>query len=82
MDKIMSFSIITCSFNPNDLIFNRLIEAIALLETDGLDVEWIVVDNNSTNKLENTFDFSKVKINLEHVSEIKPDCERRLVNLF
>jgi glycosyltransferase involved in cell wall biosynthesis len=70
--NIMKLSLITCTYNPNTIIFNRLIEAIALLETDGLDVEWIVVDNNSTKPVEEQFDFTRLSIPVVHVIEKKP----------
>jgi glycosyltransferase involved in cell wall biosynthesis len=44
----MNFSIITCTYNPNQLIFQRLINAVANLQIpENLEIEWIIVDNNS-----------------------------------
>lgn len=68
----LKISIITCAYNPNTFIFNRLIAAIANLNTEGIDAEWIVVDNNSIHSVQNSFDFSKVTIKLKHVIEKNP----------
>ncbi|QHV95279.1 glycosyltransferase [Spirosoma endbachense] len=44
----MSFSIITCSYNPDMKVFERLVTAIDQLITNGAFLfEWIIVDNNS-----------------------------------
>lgn len=69
----MNFSIITCTYNPNPLIFKRLIKAISLLEIPNkLNIEWIIIDNNSTEKIENSFDFSPIKIPINHILEKEP----------
>ncbi len=44
----MFFSIITCTHNPDLFIFERLVKAVnALKIRDGVDFEWIIVDNKS-----------------------------------
>jgi glycosyltransferase involved in cell wall biosynthesis len=43
------FSIIVCTYNPNERLFRRVIEAIAALEIpSNLKVEYCLVDNNSS----------------------------------
>lgn len=69
----MYFSIITCTYNPDDEIFNRLIKAVSRLEIpNNVSVEWIIVDNNSTQSVEKSFDFSSIQIPLLHVVEQTP----------
>ncbi|NRR91023.1 glycosyltransferase family 2 protein [Winogradskyella undariae] len=69
----MNLSIITCTYNPNRAVFDRLISSVSKLKkTNNISVEWIVVDNNSKNKIEANFDFSNVKIPFSHVIERKP----------
>jgi glycosyltransferase involved in cell wall biosynthesis len=67
------FSIIICTHNPNEEIFNRLLVAIDHLEVDGILFEIIIVDNNSdiplsTNKFVKDFlgDHSNVTLILEN----------------
>lgn len=68
-----NFSIITCTYNPNVEIFNRLIEAIVRLKTpEYSSVEWIVVDNNSEQSIKEGFDFSAVQIPVTHILETTP----------
>ncbi|WP_188751268.1 glycosyltransferase [Parapedobacter defluvii] len=43
----MDYSIIICSFNPDDRLLLRCLEAVRLLDKRGIGVETIVVDNNS-----------------------------------
>lgn len=64
----MTFSIITCTYNPNSTIFKRLIKAVADLDLPkDIEVEWIVVDNNSKQSVVKSFDFSSIQIPLHHV---------------
>ncbi len=68
----MTFSIITCTYNPNPIIFQRLIKAIAALKANRhFCYEWIIVDNNSNNKIKYTFNFSELLIPVLHVKEKK-----------
>ncbi len=69
----MQFSLITCAHNPEPEIFKRLIDAVAKLSVpDGMTAEWIVVDNNSTECIEDSFDFSSVAFEVFHVKENEP----------
>ena len=44
----MNFSIITCTYNPNKIIFKRLISSIEkMIVPEQSKIEWIIVDNNS-----------------------------------
>lgn len=44
----MNFSIITCTYNPPQKIFNRLTKSIDDLEVpDNSKIEWLIIDNNS-----------------------------------
>lgn len=67
----MTFSIITCTYNPNRAIFNRLITSIAQLNLDNIQAEWIIVDNNSKEKIENVFDFFEIEFPICHIVEKK-----------
>ena len=67
----MRFSIITCTYNPNKLIFERLINAISQLIVENHELDWIVVDNNSDVCIQDNFDFTKVRIPVIHVLEKK-----------
>ena len=49
-----SFSIIVCTYNPNFLIFKRLLDAILNLRNASQANEVIVVDNNSSPSLESS----------------------------
>jgi glycosyltransferase involved in cell wall biosynthesis len=68
----LKISLITCTYNPNVEIFERLIAAIANLNTKEVSVEWIVVDNNSAKAVEEQFDFTLLSMPVVHVIEIKP----------
>ncbi len=66
-------SIITCTYNPNPIIFNRLIKAInGLIIPDNATIEWIIIDNNSNQSIEKLFDFSFIQIPQHHIVEFKP----------
>lgn len=48
----MNFTLITCTYNPNQFIFIRLIKSIENLKIPkNSKVEWIIVDNNSPNRV-------------------------------
>lgn len=44
----MDVSIITCTYNPNSKIFERVLRSIENQDVSGIDVEYVIVDNNST----------------------------------
>lgn len=44
----MDVSIITCTYNPNPKIFERVLRSIESLDFGSLQVEYVIVDNNST----------------------------------
>lgn len=72
VDKL-KISVITCTYNPDVQIFKKLIAAIALMQWPSKStLEWIIVDNNSSHAIKNNFDFSNVKMEVVHVSEINP----------
>ncbi|MHA7943009.1 glycosyltransferase [Formosa sp. 3Alg 14/1] len=55
----MKFSIITCTYNPNQDIFQRLLVSIEnLIVNNNINFEWIVVDNNSKNPVQKQFSFN------------------------
>lgn len=55
----MNFSIITCTYNPNRVIFERLIQSVCNLTIpENTLFEWIIVDNNSQKPIE--YQFQKV----------------------
>ncbi|RAJ77455.1 glycosyl transferase family 2 [Chitinophaga dinghuensis] len=43
----MDYSVIICTYNPDVRILQRCLSAITALDTRGLEVEYILVDNNS-----------------------------------
>lgn len=45
---MISFSIITCTYNPDMRLLKRTMEAVQVLQKESLDFEYIIVDNNST----------------------------------
>jgi glycosyltransferase involved in cell wall biosynthesis len=48
---MIGFSIVICSYNPNDEIFLRLLNAIEKLNTSDVQFEIIIIDNNSSPSL-------------------------------
>jgi glycosyltransferase involved in cell wall biosynthesis len=48
----MDIAIIICTYNPEERIFRRCLDAVKSLRKDDLNVEVILVDNNSSNALE------------------------------
>ncbi|MCZ2844923.1 MAG: glycosyltransferase family A protein [Candidatus Bathyarchaeota archaeon] len=62
-------SIITCSYNPSELLFNRLISAIAHLQSPFEVFEWLIVDNNSTIPIKDRFDFSFIRHRVHFINE-------------
>ena len=72
---MIGFSIIICSYNPNDEIFNRLINAVENLDTSELQFEVIIIDNNSSLSLasrEYVSDFLKRQPNACVIFETNP----------
>lgn len=72
----MNFSIITCTYNPNLEIFERLVNAVNNLTTDeNTGFEWIIVDNNCTKPIKE-ISFIKeqldLKPNYKIIEEKKP----------
>lgn len=47
----VDYSIVICTFNPDERLLARCLAAVALLERDGLSTETILVDNNSTDPI-------------------------------
>ncbi len=47
----IDYSIIICSYNPDERILNRCLQSVSLLDVEGFSTEVILVDNNSTNPL-------------------------------
>jgi glycosyltransferase involved in cell wall biosynthesis len=43
----MSLSIVVCTYNPSDVVFNRLVSALINLDKSNLEYEVILIDNNS-----------------------------------
>lgn len=41
------YSIVICTYNPDERVLKRCLEAVSLLDTDGLRTEVMLVDNNS-----------------------------------
>ncbi len=49
----MNFSLLTCTYSPNKQVFRRLLNAVEYLQIpDNTKLEWIIVDNNSPQPLE------------------------------
>ena len=69
------FSIVICSYNPDDYVFQRLIEALSLLDSpQNFPIEYIIIDNNSTvpiNSKPVIDTFLKKGINRKCVVELK-----------
>lgn len=64
MIKIVSISIIVCTYNPDKRLLFRCLEAILALDNEGIDIEIILVDNNSNPKL-TSIDFVESFLNRE-----------------
>jgi glycosyltransferase involved in cell wall biosynthesis len=47
LDSEVDYSIIICTYNPDKLVFERCLNAVQKLKLDDLQVEVILVDNNS-----------------------------------
>jgi len=43
----VNYSIIICTYNPDEAIFRRCLNAVSKLQSNGLEIEVIIVDNNS-----------------------------------
>jgi len=43
----VNYSIIICTYNPDEVIFRRCLNAVSKLQSNGLKIEVIIVDNNS-----------------------------------
>jgi glycosyltransferase involved in cell wall biosynthesis len=64
-EKIFSFSILVCTYNPEQQIFHRVLSSIAsLIVPEGIQVECIIVDNNSSTPIDS----------LHYVQEFLHDC--------
>jgi glycosyltransferase involved in cell wall biosynthesis len=74
MDVVgMKFSLITCTHNPNSIVFNRLIDAIKRLKLSvKFSAEWVVVDNNSNPTISEQFSFDDFNIPVKVVQERIP----------
>ena len=48
LTNIIDYSIIICTYNPDEVIFKRCLAAVAALEAGDFSMEIIVVDNNSS----------------------------------
>ncbi len=52
----MTFSLITCTYNPSPITFDRLVNAIKKMGAKSNNTfEWIIIDNNSSPAIENQF---------------------------
>ncbi len=49
----MDFSIVICAYNPDDRILTRCLQAVKHLDAAGINMETILVDNNSKDALRN-----------------------------
>jgi len=71
----MDISIIICTHNPEERIFSRCLTAIQNLDTTGLDIEVLLVDNNSHPAI-NTFGyvtkFLKNNSKAKYIKEERP----------
>jgi glycosyltransferase involved in cell wall biosynthesis len=47
----VNYSIIICTYNPDEVIFKRCLDAVSKLRSEGLEIEVIIVDNNSSIQL-------------------------------
>lgn len=72
----MNFSIITCTYNPNLKISERLVNAVKnLIITEEVNFEWIIVDNNSTKPVSEILFLEKILLsysNYKVINEPKP----------
>ncbi len=69
------FSIIICSYNPNKIIFDRLLTSVERFNIVTIDHEIIIVDNNSSPALKDLEIVNKLtfaKSNFKILKEIKP----------
>lgn len=67
----MKISIVIATFNRAQALRETL-EAMSGLDCDGLDVNWIVVDNNSTDDTNQVIDSFQDRVSLVHLFEPKP----------
>jgi glycosyltransferase involved in cell wall biosynthesis len=51
----MTISIIICSYNPDPVIFSRVLNAVARLDPSAMNAELVLVDNNSPEPIEAKF---------------------------
>ncbi|MEO5999937.1 MAG: glycosyltransferase [Chitinophagaceae bacterium] len=67
----MDLSIIICTYNPDQKVFGKCLNAIRSLRTDGINIEVIIVDNNSSTPLSS----------LEYVAEFlnEVSCSRLII---
>ena len=65
-----NLSIIICTYNPDENIFSRCLDAIKKASVDYRPHEILIVDNNSSNKLSEQ-EYCKIFCN---------DCGARLIN--
>ena len=69
----MKFSIIICTYNPNLIIFNKLINSILRINNLSPGNEVIIVDNNSTNSLEKFSNIQNLSnLDIKVIKEDKP----------
>jgi glycosyltransferase involved in cell wall biosynthesis len=69
------FSIIICTYNPTQEIFQRLLNAVSNFNVENIEHEVIIVDNNSNPSLSSTFfinSFLQNKINSKLIIESTP----------
>lgn len=59
----MLFSIITCTHNPNLIVFKQLIKAICAFDKQiGFSYEWLIIDNNSETPVRNLLIFEELTL--------------------
>lgn len=48
-------SVIICSYNPDSIVFSEVLESVSKLNSSGIHIELIIVDNNSSPPISETF---------------------------
>lgn len=68
LPKKVDYSIVICSYNPDERILKRCLKAVSRLNFEGLSYEVLIIDNNSSPSL-STLDYVQDFLNtLEHSS--------------
>jgi glycosyltransferase involved in cell wall biosynthesis len=67
----MKISVIICTYNPDPAIFKRVLAAVSALDTNGLDLELVLIDNNSPEPVKEQFrsQLSEIPFPMKVVSE-------------